>query len=755
MASPVAILLVALLALLAPAIARALPRGGGVLLGSAVAAVGVLLVAAAAGPAGAPVSLPWLPAVGLTLSFRLDGLGLVFALLITSIGALVVAYGWAYLAQEPERGRGMAILLAFAASMLGLVLADDVILLYVFWELTSVTSWLLIQFHHDRAEARMASWHALLVTAGGGLALLAGAVLLSLAAGTTRLAEIVAAAPALAQDPRLPGIAALFLLGILTKSAQVPFQGWLPRAMEAPTPVSAYLHAATMVKAGIYLALRLLPVLAAAAPFRWGLLVAGVASLLFGAGKAILEVDLKRVLAYSTVSGLGLIFVLVGVGSPAAVHAALAYLVAHALYKGALFLVAGTVDHATGTRNTDELSGLRSAQPLVAAAAALAALSMAGVPATFGYVAKEAAYGGLLEAARPIVLGALVIGSALLGVSAVVAGWLPFRARRGVPATQAHAVSPALWAPPLALAVLGLALGVAPWAADRVVAAAAADVRPGSVEALALFHGWAGAALSAGTIALALGLVLCRPRLRGALGGAVSAASPELFRRVLRGLEVVAKLHTRGLQTGSLRRYLAITFAVAAVLLAAGFLRGGIAPPWRVGAPRPPELLLGGLAMAAALAAVRARSRIASIVALGAVGYSIGLLFLLFGAPDLAMTQIAIETVTVMVLLLAFRHLPHFTRLSSWTSRIRDVVVACAVGALMSLLVLTTTRTPPPDPVSDYHLAQSAPQAHGKNVVNTILVDFRGLDTLGEVTVLAIAGFGIVALLKLRPRYDA
>jgi len=755
MASPVAILLLALLALLAPGVARALPRAGGVLLGSAVAAIGVLLAVAAAGPAGAPVSFAWLPSVGLALSFRLDGLGLVFALLVTGIGALVVAYGWSYLSHEPLRGRGIAILLAFAASMLGLVLADDVILLYVFWELTSVTSWLLIQFHHDRAEARIASWQALLVTAGGGLALLAGAVLLSLAAGTTRLSEIVAAAPALARHAWLPGIATLVLAGVLTKSAQVPFQGWLPRAMEAPTPVSAYLHAATMVKAGIYVALRLLPVLAAAAPFRIGLLVAGAASLLVGAGKALFEADLKRVLAYSTISGLGLILLLVGIGTPAAVHAALAYLLAHALYKGALFLVAGAVDHATGTRNTDELSGLRRAQPVVAAAAALAALSMAGVPVTFGYVAKEAAYGGLLDAARPLVLAALVIGSALLGVSAAVVGWFPFRSRPGVRATEAHAVSPALWAPPLALAVLGLALGVVPRVADRMVAAAAADVRPGSVDALALFHGWAGAALSAGTIALALALVLARPRLRGALGAAVSGASPDLFRRALRGLEVVSKLHTRRLQTGSLRRYLGITFAVSAILLAAGFLRGGLAPAVRVGAPRAPELLLGVLAMAAAVAAVRARSRTASIVALGAVGYSIGLLFLLFGAPDLAMTQIAIETVTVMVLLLAFRHLPHFARLSSWTSRVRDVVVACAVGALMTLLVLTATRTPPPDPISDYHLAQSVPGAHGHNVVNTILVDFRGLDTLGEVTVLAIAGFGIVALLKLRPRHDA
>jgi multicomponent Na+:H+ antiporter subunit A len=755
MASPLAILAVALLALVTPGVARLFPRAGGLLLGSAVAAIGALLVVASPGSAGAPFSVPWLPSAGLTLSFRLDALALLFAALVTGMGALVVVYGWSYLADDPaRRARGMAILLAFAASMLGLVLADDLILLYVFWELTSVTSWLLIQYHHERVEARLASWQALLVTAAGGLALLAGAVLLSLAAGTSRISELVATAPALARHPWLPWIAGLVLAGILTKSAQVPFQGWLPRAMEAPTPVSAYLHAATMVKAGIYLALRLLPVLAAAAPFRVGLLVAGAASLLLGAIRAALASDLKSVLACSTVSGLGLILLLVGVGTPAAVHAAIAYLVAHGLYKGALFLVAGAVDHATGTRDTDRLSGLRRAQPLVAAAAALAGLSMAGAPATFGFVAKEAAYGGLLDPARPLVLAVLVAGSALLGVSAAVVAWLPFRARRGVRATDAHAVSPALWGPPLALAVLGIALGIVPALPDRAVGPAAAGVRPGPVETLALFHGWTGAALSAGTLAFALALLAARPRVRAALG-ALGAARADPFRRALRALETVAKVHTRVVQTGSLRRALAVTFAVAAILLAAGFVRAGGVTGWRAGAPRAPELLLGLLAMAAALAAVRSRSRIGAIVALGAVGYSIGLLFLLFGAPDLAMTQIAIETVTVMVLLLAFRHLPHFIRVSSWTARARDATIAVAVGGLMTLLVLAATRTRPPDPISDAHLALSVPEAHGHNVVNTILVDFRGLDTMGEVTVLAIAGFGIVALLKLRPRQDA
>jgi multicomponent Na+:H+ antiporter subunit A len=756
MALPFAIVVMACLAILAPGAARLFPRAGGVLLGVPVAGLGAILAATALSPAGeASVSFPWLPQLGMTLSFRIDGLGLLFALLVTGVGALVVVYAWSYLADEPRRGRGVATLLAFGASMLGLVLADDLLLLYVFWELTSITSWLLIAFHEERPEARFASWQALLVTAGGGLALLAGFVLLSMAAGTSRVSEILAAGPALATDPLVPWAAALALAGILTKSAQFPFHGWLPRAMEAPTPVSAYLHAATMVKAGVYLALRMAPVFGALAPFRWALMLAGGASLLVGAGRALFESDLKRVLAYSTVGALGLLLLLTGIGSAAAIHAALAYTLAHALYKGALFLAAGAVDHGAGTRDTDRLAGLWRAQPITAAAAGLAALSMAGAPPSFGYVAKEAAYGSALHAGRPAILAIAVLGSALFVVSAAIAGWLPFRPRAGRSRPEAHEVGPALWAPPIALASLGIVFGVAPASVDALLRPAAAALASGPTGELALLHGWSTAALSAGTLALGVGLVLGRPRLRAALGGAVARASADVFRALLRGLDVTARRHTMLLQGGSLRKYLGVTFAVVAALLGAGFVRTGESPVWRLGAPRAPELVLGALAVIAAVAAVRSRSRVAAITALGAVGYAIGLLFLLFGAPDLAMTQIAVETVTVMVFLLAFRHLPRFTQFSTGAAKARDVLLASAVGVLMAALVLSATWTTPPARVSEYHLERSVSDAHGRNVVNTILVDFRGLDTLGEVTVLAIAGFGIAALLKLRPRGDA
>jgi multicomponent Na+:H+ antiporter subunit A len=749
-ALPIAVLALAALAALAPLVARLFPRAGGALLALPLGASGALVAhAAMGGGQGTSWAAAWLPAAGISLAFRVDGLGLLFALLVTGIGALVVPYAWAYLAGEPERARAVAVLLAFAASMLGLVLADDVVLLYVFWELTSVTSWLLIGLRHERAQARAAAWQALLVTSAGGLALLAGLLLLAEAGGTGRISELAAAAPALAGHPAVPWAAALVVVGVVTKSAQVPVHGWLPRAMEAPTPVSAYLHAATMVKAGVYLALRLSPVLAAAAPFRWGLVAAGGASLLVGAGRALLESDLKRILAYSTVSALGFLLVLAGAGGAAAIHAALAYTLAHALYKGALFLVAGAVDHGAGTRDTDRLEGLRRVQPLTAAAAGLAALSMAGLPGGFGYVAKEAAYGGLLGTGADAVLAVAVLGSALLVVAAALAGWLPFRRGAGAPPAGAHEVGPAMWAPPLALAVAGAALGLAPAGADALLRPAAAALAGGEAEPLALFHGWTTAALSAATVAAGAGLLAARPRLRRAL----APGARDRFGALLRGLDRVAKRHTAAVQTGSLPRYLRVTFAVAAVLLAAGLLRAG-GPPLRVGAPGGAELLLGALAVAAATAAVRARSRITAIAALGVVGYAVGLLFLLFGAPDLAMTQIAVETVTVMVLLLAFRHLPRFSRISTVRSRARDLAVASAVGGVMALLVLAATAAQAGPKVSEYHAARSVPDAHGHNVVNTTLVDFRALDTLGEATVLATAGFGVIALLKLRPRAE-
>jgi multicomponent Na+:H+ antiporter subunit A len=380
---------------------------------------------------------------------------------------------------------------------------------------------------------------------------------------------------------------------------------------------------------------------------------------------------------------------------------------------------------------------------------------MAGVPGGLGYVAKEAAYGAIGSAAGGALLAVAMVGSALFVVAAAVTGWGPFVSRRVAPPQGAHEVAPALWGPPLVLATCGIAMGVAPLAVDALLAPTAAALAGGPTEPLALFHGWGTAVLSLATLAAGAAVVRQRPRIRAALGASVARGSRDGFGFFLRALSAVAARHTAVLQTGSLRRYLVVTFAVAGAALAVGFARGVDASALRVEAPALPEAALGSVAIIAAVAAVRARSRISAITALGAVGYSVGLTFLLFGAPDLAMTQIAVETVTVMVFLLAFRHLPRLARLSTIGSRTRDAALASAVGVAMALLVLAANAVEDGAPISAYHVERSVPDAHGRNVVNTILVDFRGLDTLGEVTVLAIAGAGVVALLKLRPRRTA
>ena len=368
-----------------------------------------------------------MPALGVNLSFTVDGLSLLFALLISGVGALVLVYAGGYLAGSPQLGRLYAFLLFFMASMLGLVLADNLLLLFVFWELTSLSSYLLIGFDHERAEARAAALQALLVTGGGSLALLAGFLLLGQVGGSLELSALLSRPGAVTAHLLYVPILLLVLAGAFTKSAQFPFHFWLPAAMAAPTPVSAYLHSATMVKAGVYLLARLSPVLGGTDFWVWLVTVTGSATMLVGAYLALRQSDLKLILAYSTVSALGVMTSLLGLGGALAVRAALAFLLGHALYKGALFLVAGALDHQTGTRDVDRLAGLARAMPITALAAGLAALSMAGIPPLFGFIAKELSYEATLHApASAWVTAAAVLANALLVAAAGLAGLKPF-----------------------------------------------------------------------------------------------------------------------------------------------------------------------------------------------------------------------------------------------------------------------------------------------------------------------------------------
>jgi multicomponent Na+:H+ antiporter subunit A len=700
------------------------------------------------------VAANWAPALNLSLAFRFDGLSVLFALLITAVGTVIVVYASKYLESHPYAARFHVTLFAFMGSMLGLVLSDNVILLFVFWELTGFTSFLLIGFEHDRPEARRAAIQALIVTGGGGLALLAAGILIAAAAGTPALSE-VASSGRLVGHPLYEGIAVLVLFAAFTKSAQFPFHFWLPNAMQAPTPVSAYLHSATMVKAGVYLVARMTPILGGAPIWTGTIAVVATLTMVIGAIRALLETDLKRVLAYSTISALGILMLLFGMGSPQAVTAGLAYLLAHACYKGALFLVAGTVEHETGTRDAASLGGLRRTMPRTAAAAALAAGSMAGIPLFSGFVAKEQFYESVRVSALPGgwsgILIALAVGASMcLGAAGFIAGIAPFRGRsRSTPAP--HDAPAPLWLGPLILGALGLILGVLPALAAGPVALAAASVT-GSVSRVTfvLWHGINTTfVLSMLTLAGAVGLFALRSRLWRLVWPA-SLHAEHLYSFAVSAVDTIGRRIAPALQSASLRSYVltVVTTAIALVALALG--ADGALPPPRRWTPVPlHEALLAALVVAGALTAALARSRMAAVLSLGTVGYGVAVLYALLGAPDLAMTQFAVETLTVVIFVLVFYQLRGFGDLSSRPIKTRDAIVAAAAGTLVTTLVLFVGASGTTSRLADY-FADAAPRlAHGRNIVNVILVDFRGFDTLGETTVLVTVAIGVRALLLI------
>ncbi len=445
---------------------------------------------------GEPItgSWSWVPALGINLSFRVDGLSVLFGLLISGIGTIIVLYAGAYLADDPGLGRFYLFLFTFMGAMLGLTAADNIITLFVFWELTSVSSYLLIGYKNEYQESRDAALQSLLVTGGGGLALLAGLVLLSLVAGTQDISSMAGVAEAIQSDGMYLPILLLVLLGAATKSAQFPFHFWLPGAMAAPTPVSAYLHSATMVKAGVYLLARLHPTLGGTT--EWVTLVTTVGAVTFvvGAYLIINQFDLKKILAYSTVSALGLLVMLIGIGTDLAIKGMVAFLLAHALYKGALFMIAGTIDHETGTRDTRVLGGLRSLMPKTALAALLAGLAIAGLPPFFAFIGKEVFLDAVLNAelgGRTPLVAAVIVASPAFVLAALLVVFGPFSGKVGETPKHPHEAPFAMWAGPLLLALTGLLVGLAPFLLqDWLIAPAALSVagEPISVN-LALWHG--------------------------------------------------------------------------------------------------------------------------------------------------------------------------------------------------------------------------------------------------------------------------
>jgi multicomponent Na+:H+ antiporter subunit A len=707
------------------------------------------------------VSYPWVPSLGLSLSFHLDGLSLLFALLITSIGVVVVVYGGDYLKGHARQGLFFGYLFLFSSSMLGIVLADNLLLLYAFWELTTLASYLLIGFEHEEEKVRASARQALLVTSGGGLAMLAGFVLLAQAGGSDELSTLLDRGDMIRAHPFYGAILLLILAGAMAKSAQWPLHFWLPNAMQAPTPVSAYLHSATMVKAGIYLLGRLNPVLGGTELWMGLLIAIGLLTMVMGAALAVPQRDIKLILAYATVSVLGMLVLLLGVGTELAVEAAMTYLFAHALYKGALFLVAGIMDHEAGTRDVTAMSGLGASMPGTAVAAGAAALSMAGLPPFLGYVAKETVYDAMLHG--PVffsgLLAATVVFASLCFVAvAGIAGIRPFVGGRGDTPKEPHGTPASMWIAAGLLSLGGILFGIfSSWVDRPLIAPAVGAVRRHAVEVdLVLWHGWTLPLLLSG-VSLAAGLLLYREHHR--IRHAVGLAEPWLDRGPahwyevgIAGMNRLALAQTALWQHGYLRYYLLLM--VLTGLGTSGYvLLSGEGLQWPAGDLswiRYYELTAAFLIIISTMAVVRAETRLASVAALAGVGYGVTLVFVLFGAPDLALTQVLVETLMVTLFAYVLYRMPSSIRLSSGSVRSRDALVATLTGGVITALVLSAERLPLPREVSRYYSEHSLPDAHGHNVVNTILVDFRSLDTMGEIVVLATAAIGVYGLLKLR-----
>ncbi|AEQ50658.1 multisubunit sodium/proton antiporter, MrpA subunit [Pelagibacterium halotolerans] len=707
------------------------------------------------------VGLDWIPAYGISFSFFIDGLSLVFGVLISGIGTFIVIYSGGYLAGHPHQGRFFSYILMFMGSMLGLVLADNVFTLFVFWELTSITSFLLIGFDHSRQAARRAAIQALVVTGGGGLALLAGLILLTLITGQNSLTGMLTTAGA-AQESALYLVAMLLVVaGAFAKSAQVPLHFWLPNAMEAPTPVSAYLHSATMVKAGVYLLARMTPILGDTEPWFWTLTIFGGTTLLMGGALAVRQTDLKQMLAYTTLGSLGLLVLLIGFGTKEAILGALLYLCAHSLFKGALFMVAGTIDHGTGTRDITVLGGLREAMPITFIAAVLAGFSMAGFPIAIGFLAKEEMYLALTSGLWPdlLFLAVLIIGNALMMVVGLLIAFKPFLGDLRPTPHAPHEGPLSLYSGPVVLAVLGICAGLfTDWINHAVLDPAGGAIYNAAVDAhIHLAFDLTNPAVWASITTWALGGVLFwkADAVRSALrrtGETIGWTFDIGFDAFMSGLVRFADRTTRLLHHGRLEWYLLLMFTTLAVGIFAPLLVTDSLPPL----PAWPVLNFYewgaiGIAAIGLIAVLASRTRLTAIVALGIQGFAVAVIFMLFGAPDLSFTQFMVETLTVIILALVMTRL-HLDEADSrdLETAVRDGVVSLAVGLGIAVLLLVVLQTDLDLSLTELFRATSTPIAHGRNIVNVILVDYRAIDTLGEISVVMAAGLAILALIRLR-----
>jgi multicomponent K+:H+ antiporter subunit A len=703
-------------------------------------------------------SFVWIAQLGLNFSFFVDGLGFLFAFLILTIGLLIIIYARFYLDKADPMGRFYSYLLLFQGAMLGIVLADNILLLVVFWELTSLSSFLLIGYWRHLPEGRQGARMALVVTGAGGLSMLGGTLLLGHVAGSYELTTILARGEAIRSSALYLPALLLILGGAFTKSAQFPFHFWLPHAMAAPTPVSAYLHSATMVKAGIFLLARIWPALAGTEA--WFLLVtgAGLVTMLIAAWIAIFKDDLKALLAFSTVSHLGLITMLLGFGTPLAAMAAVFHIINHATFKCALFMTAGIVDHEAGTRDARRLGGLIHLMPITATLALVAAASMGGLPPLNGFISKEM----MLEEAvhtvwadRAWVVPALATLAALFSTaySARYAFHVFLGRRRNEYPHAPHEPPPGMWLPVACLVSFVVLIGLFPEiVAGPMVRLATAATTGGQVPEyeLALWHGVTPALLMS-MVAVGGGLVLIAAfaPVRTLHDAVPRPEAKRIFEGLIEAAATGAQRLIEPIHNGSVQRSLVLIAGAAAVIGIAGFLGGGYAAGLRPTMPANLPALAGWVLVvgAAGALALLHRHRLLTLILTSVVGLIVSMAFLYLSAPDLALTQISVEVVTTILLLLALNFLPKTTPVeSSRARRMRDALVSIVAGAGVTALVWAVT-TRDVATISGYHVEQSKPGGGGTNIVNVILVDFRGYDTFGEIIVLAIAALVIFALL--------
>ena len=753
------------------------------------------------------------PQLDANIVLRLDGLAYCFTLLILFVGSFVMLYAGSYMAAKPRRGQFFATLVAFTTAMLGLVLADNLILLFIFWELTSITSFLLIGFDDDRLSARKSALQALLVTGLGGLALLAGLILMGIGAGTFELSQMSGAA--IRESGLYTPAVILVLLGAFTKSAQFPFHFWLPNAMEAPSPVSALLHSSTMVKAGVFLVMRLHPTLGGDPIWNTTLIAFGGFTMLAAAYLATRRREFKKVLAYTTVSSLGTIIFLVGLDEP---KAAAAYLIAHALYKASLFLIAGSVVKKTGEKNVEKLSGLFTVMPIAAGLALVASASMAGFFPLVGFTAKELLIkGGLhgMHGEHVALLTVAIVTSAVFMVAAgFLVGWKPFVGQPSEHAGSAREPDAMQLAGPAVFVTLSLVAGLAPslffapmvksvaasiepaatalvahadtaapaiadavhassdhaatdhaatdYAATDGVAHAADHAKPAKTKlsAIALLIPPTTATwLSIIAIVLGFGLYAGRAAYAKALApvDALDRVGPErAYEGILAGTLTFAAAQTKALQSGSLRWYVRITLITLTGIAGAALFRVEAVQtlhtqlgPMLEGVTFMDSIIAAAI-IVGAIATTMQRQALAAVAVLGLVGFMSALFFVTFGAPDVASTQFAVETLVVVIFVLVVFHLPRYRSLTTKTQRLADWVLAGAFGLLMGTATLLAAVWQAPTPVSEVHAALSYPEAYGKNIVNVILVDFRAFDTFGEIFVVGVAAVGVYTLIRLR-----